>query len=115
MHARGDIASTACRIEMAKRDRLLYDDVKYLPRNKELVMSTTITIEAAQANLKDLVGRLAPGEELIITQDRQPAAKLVAKPSTKPRLRPLPGPGNGMITIVSDDDEHLEDFAEYMP
>jgi hypothetical protein len=30
-------------------------------------------------------------------------------------LRPPPGLGKGYITIVSDDDEHLKDFEEYMP
>ena len=27
----------------------------------------------------------------------------------------VPGLGKGMISIVSDDDDHLKDFAEYMP
>jgi hypothetical protein len=31
------------------------------------------------------------------------------------RQRPEPGSGKGMLTIVSEDDEHLQDFAEYMP
>jgi prevent-host-death family protein len=31
------------------------------------------------------------------------------------RHRPQPGLCKGMITIVADDDEHLKDFAEYMP
>ncbi len=29
--------------------------------------------------------------------------------------RPMPGRGIGMLTIISEDDEHLKDFAEYMP
>ena len=28
--------------------------------------------------------------------------------------RPLPGRGKGMLTILSDDDDHLKDFAEYI-
>ena len=28
---------------------------------------------------------------------------------------PLPGRGKGMLTILSEDDDHLKDFAEYMP
>ena len=28
---------------------------------------------------------------------------------------PPPGLGKGFITVVSDDDEHLKDFEEYMP
>ena len=46
----------------------------------------------------------------------QPVAKLVSElPKPKPALRPPPGLGKGFITIVSDDEEHLTDFAEYMP
>jgi len=78
-------------------------------------MSATVTLEEAQARLKELIGKLAPGEEVVITQDDKPVAKLVGESPLKPGLRPPPGLGRGMITIVSDDDEHLTDFAEYMP
>ena len=30
-------------------------------------------------------------------------------------LRLAPGLGKGCITIVSEDDSHLDDFSEYMP
>lgn len=72
-----------------------------------------ITLEEAQAGLVDIIHKLTPGEEVVITENNQPVAKLVATPS--PRLRPEPGLCKGWITIVSDDDEHLKDFAEYMP
>lgn len=74
----------------------------------------TVTIEEAQANLPDIIDKLVPGEELIITRDNQPVAKLVGqgRPARKPRQ---PGNCKGMLTIVSDDDEHLKDFIEYMP
>ncbi len=76
---------------------------------------TAVTIEEAQAKLPEIIHQLSPGEELVITENQQPVAKLVGEQSPKPRLRPPPGLGKGMITIVSDDDEHLKDFAEYMP
>jgi prevent-host-death family protein len=79
-------------------------------------MSATITIEEAQAKLKELIHQLAPGEEVIITENQQPVAKLVNQPpKTQPGLRPAPGLGKGCITIISDDDEHLKDFGDYMP
>ncbi len=79
-------------------------------------MSATITIDEAQANLKELIHQLAPGEEVIITENQRPVAKLVNHPSQpKPGLRPPPGLGKGIITVISDDDEHLKDFEEYMP
>lgn len=74
----------------------------------------TIPLEQAQAQLPDLIHDLKPGEEIVITENNEPVAKLVSeKPA--PRQRPGPGLGKGIITIVADDDEHLKDFAEYMP
>jgi prevent-host-death family protein len=76
----------------------------------------TVTIQEAQAKLLDLIHNLSPGDEVVITENNQPVAKLVSEmPKPKPVLRPPPGLGRGFITIVSDDDEHLKDFAEYMP
>lgn len=76
----------------------------------------TVTIQEAQAKLPDLIHRLTPGDEVVITENDQPVAKLVSElPKPKPSLRPPPGLGKGCITIISDDDEHLKDFAEYMP
>ena len=77
-------------------------------------MSGTITVEDAQSHLKELINKLAPGEEVVITENEQAVAKLVGQ-SPKRRLRPPPGLGKGMITIISDDDDHLNDFSEYMP
>lgn len=79
-------------------------------------MSATITVDEAQAKLKELIHQMAPGEEVILTENQKPVAKLVSEPA-KPKLglRPPPGLGKGFITIISDDDEHLKDFAEYMP
>ncbi len=75
-----------------------------------------VTIQEAQAQLLDLIHNLAPGEEVVITENDLAVARLVSElPKAKPGLRPPPGLGKGCITILSDDDEHLEDFAEYMP
>jgi antitoxin (DNA-binding transcriptional repressor) of toxin-antitoxin stability system len=76
-------------------------------------MMNLITIEEAQAKLPEIVDKLEPGEELIITRNDQPIAKLVGhwRPAQKPRQ---PGSAKGMLTIVSDDDEHLKDFADHM-
>lgn len=75
-----------------------------------------LTIQEAQAQLPELIHKLMPGHEVVITENNQPVAKLVGEPQTpKAGLRPPPGLGKGCITIVADDDEHLKDFAEYMP
>ncbi len=79
-------------------------------------MLATVTVEEAQINLQDLIHQVASGQEIIIIQDRQPVARLVSeRGSPRSSLRPPPGLGKGMITILSDDEEHLKDFAEYMP
>jgi prevent-host-death family protein len=78
-------------------------------------MPATVTVEEAQAKLADLIGRLSLGEEIVITKDQEPVAKLVGqRPSGRqPRV---PGNCKGMISLaVEDDDEHLKDFEDYMP
>ncbi|MFO0960186.1 MAG: type II toxin-antitoxin system Phd/YefM family antitoxin [Isosphaeraceae bacterium] len=74
---------------------------------------TGISIEEAQAQLSEIIDRLAPGEELVITRDTRPVAHLVGLPAGKPR--PRFGRGRGKLRIVAEDDEHLKDFAEFMP
>lgn len=71
---------------------------------------TTVTIEEAQVKLSELIDKLAPGEEVIITRNQQPVAQLIPLPSAKPQ--PVFGSGKGKLTIVAEDDEHLEDFKE---
>jgi antitoxin (DNA-binding transcriptional repressor) of toxin-antitoxin stability system len=71
-----------------------------------------VTVEEAQAGLPELIQRAARGEEVIITRDHLLVARLVAISTDRPQ--PVPGSCKGMLTIVSDDDEHLADFKEYM-
>ncbi len=66
-----------------------------------------------QAKLPELIYNLKPGEELLITDNNLPLAKLIGQTPTSPQ-RPGPGLCKGMITIVADDEEHLQDFAEYL-
>jgi antitoxin (DNA-binding transcriptional repressor) of toxin-antitoxin stability system len=73
----------------------------------------TISIEEAQARLPELIQRLAPGEEVLITRDTRPVAKLVGQRQEEPS--PVFGRGHGKVVVVSEDDEHLKDFEEYMP
>lgn len=75
-------------------------------------MSTTLTVEEVQEKLPEIIAKLGPGEEVVITQNDQPVAELHLK-----KEKPTPKFGNckGMLTIVAEDDEHLENFKEYMP
>jgi antitoxin (DNA-binding transcriptional repressor) of toxin-antitoxin stability system len=71
---------------------------------------TTATIEEVQANLPSLISHLKPGEEVVILEHDRPVARLIGEP----RQRKLGG-GIGKLTIIEDDDLHLDDFKEYMP
>ena len=77
-------------------------------------MQTTLAVEDIKLTLPELLDSMSPGDEVILTRNHQPVAKLVSEkpPESKPRV---PGLGKGMITIISDDEDHLKDFAEYMP
>lgn len=77
-------------------------------------MSATITVEEAQAKLKELIGNLAAGEVIVLTENQLPVAKLVGeRPARAPR--PAPGLGKGSILYMAPDfDEPLEEFKEYM-
>lgn len=77
-------------------------------------MSTSITVDEAQATLKELIGKLVPGDEVTITDNHRPVAKLIATPaaSRKPRQ---PGTLRGTVLYMAPDfDAPLEDFKEYM-
>ena len=73
-------------------------------------MLETISIEEAQTNLPSLIERLQPGAEIVITRNHQPVAALHAPSSALPQ--PRFGNCQGALTIVADDDEHLQDFEE---
>lgn len=73
----------------------------------------TISIEEAQSKLPELIQKLVPGEERVITRNDQPVAKLVGE-QTQVRPPRLPGSAKGKLVIIAEDDEHLEDFKEYM-
>lgn len=76
-------------------------------------MATTMTVEEAQAKLKELINNLAPGEEIVITENQRTVAKLVGERTVRPP-RPAPGLGKGSILYMAPDfDEPLDEFKEY--
>jgi prevent-host-death family protein len=81
---------------------------------KEAGMSAVVSIEEAQAHLAELIAGLRPGEELVITQNERPVARLIAQ-GRETRQPRKPGSAKGKLVILADDDEHLQDFKEYMP
>lgn len=83
----------------------------------------TITLEEAQARLAELVHRLTPGEEVTITENDRPVARLMApliRPRGEPRPRPpitgVPKAGQyeGRLIVPEDFKELLEELREYV-
>jgi prevent-host-death family protein len=59
---------------------------------------TTITLQEAQATLSDLIHRLGPGEEVVITENDHPVARLVpTAPTADPRQVPRLGTLRGTV------------------
>ena len=77
---------------------------------------TTVPLQEAQANLPELIHRLAPGEEVIITENDQPVARIVPPTATTtPKPQRKLGTLRGTVLHMAPDfDAPLEDFKEYM-
>ena len=70
---------------------------------------TQLDIAKAKSNLSKLLDLAIEGEEIVITQDNQPVAKI------SPIKRPLKrGSAKGKVWMSDDFDEPIEDFQEYM-
>jgi antitoxin (DNA-binding transcriptional repressor) of toxin-antitoxin stability system len=78
------------------------------------ILMPTVTLEQAQQRLSALIEALHPGEELLIVRDDALVARLIgaADSGTTPRR---PGTARGRLTLGDGGDEHLLDFADYMP
>jgi antitoxin (DNA-binding transcriptional repressor) of toxin-antitoxin stability system len=76
-------------------------------------MSRTIPIDQASSQLRGLIQALAPGDEIVLTDNDKPVARIVPDGPTSSRQS---GTCKGMIEILDDDDEViLEEFKDYMP
>ena len=75
---------------------------------------STVTLQEAQADLTGIVRRLNAADEVAVAEGGRVVARIVADRQLPPS-RPEPGLGKGMMTIVAEDDEHLDDLAEYGP
>lgn len=58
---------------------------------------TIVPLEEARANLSERIGKLVPSEELLITRDNQPVARLIGLTAETPH--PAPGRYRGILTI----------------
>ena len=74
---------------------------------------TKIPIGEASSRLSELIDQLQPGEEIELIRDSETIARLV-KNSSRKKTRQF-GLGKGKLTILADDDKHLEHFQDYLP
>ena len=79
-------------------------------------MQTTMAVEDIKLTLPELLDKLTPGDEVILTRNQRVVAKLVSELTPSPqRARPGPGLCKGMVTYLAPDfDAPLEDMKEYM-
>ena len=75
----------------------------------------TVTIQEAQNRLADLIHRLVPGDEVLITDNEQPVARLVSAAVIQPKKVRQLGTLKGTVLYMAPDfDAPLDDFKEYM-
>ncbi len=75
----------------------------------------TMPIEQADGHLAEIIERLPPGEEIVLTRDDKPVATIKA---SQPPVREAPrfGTLKGTILYIAPDfDEIPEGFEEYLP
>jgi len=78
-------------------------------------MITQVPLGEAVDRLPELVRRLAPGDEIVITDHDEPVARLIGQAKTNARRSRVPGSAKGRLVVVQEDEDHLDDFADYMP
>jgi antitoxin (DNA-binding transcriptional repressor) of toxin-antitoxin stability system len=75
----------------------------------------TIPLEQAEGHLTEIIEKLPPGEEVVLTRDDRPVATLRATPQT-PREPPRFGTLKGTILYIAPDfDDIPEGFEDYLP
>jgi prevent-host-death family protein len=83
-----------------------------IAEKKKVTAMQQVDLDQAKMHLLDLIEAAGKGEEIVITKDNHPVAKLV--PVSRAKLRPQFGSAAGLITIADDFNEPLADFGEYM-
>lgn len=71
-----------------------------------------VDLNNAQSLLPDLVRQAARGEDVVLTEDGEPIARII--PITRARGPRQFGSARGLIRMMDDFDDPLEDFREYM-
>ncbi len=76
---------------------------------------TTVSLAEAQLHLAELIAKVVAGEDILITQDQKPVARLTPVTEQK-KLPRRPGSLRGTVLYMAPDfNAPLEEFKEYMP
>jgi prevent-host-death family protein len=72
---------------------------------------TTISLEQAQAKLPELIHRLGPGDEVVVTENDRPVARIV---SSAPQVttRKLGSMAGTVLFMADDFDAPLDEFND---
>ena len=75
----------------------------------------TMPLNQAEGHLVEIVAKLSPGEEIVLTRDDKPVATIRAAPAT-PREQPRFGTLRGSILYIAPDFDAIpEGFEDYLP
>jgi antitoxin (DNA-binding transcriptional repressor) of toxin-antitoxin stability system len=75
----------------------------------------TIPLDQAEGRLVEIVARLRPDEEIVLTRDDKPIATIRAAPAA-PREPPRFGTLRGSILYIAPDFDAIpEGFEDYLP
>jgi antitoxin (DNA-binding transcriptional repressor) of toxin-antitoxin stability system len=74
----------------------------------------TIALHEAEGRLAEIIEKLSPGEEIMVTRDNKPVATIRATPACRepPRFGTLRG---SILYIAPDFDAIPEGFEDYLP
>ncbi|HYT89978.1 MAG TPA: hypothetical protein VEL76_14830 [Gemmataceae bacterium] len=74
----------------------------------------TIPLEEAQLHLSEIIARLTPGEEVVLTRDDKPVATIRATPPPTRKPRQLGTLKGTVLYMAPDFDAIPEGFEEYV-
>ncbi len=75
----------------------------------------TIAIHQAEGHLAEIIAKLAPGEEIVLTRDNQPVATLRATLPASGKPRRFGTLKGSIVYIAPDFDAIPEGFEDYLP
>jgi antitoxin (DNA-binding transcriptional repressor) of toxin-antitoxin stability system len=74
----------------------------------------TVSLQEAQSRLPDLIHSLTPGDEVVITENGQPLARLTLAAPAERKPRQLGTLKGTVVSMAPDFDAPLDDFKDYM-